>query len=100
MNEEEIIYHVTLKFHEDKLTENEVTAVLKEHFNDESILERNGHNVKAVWSVPWYEGIGELENGLFYVLEGGDYGDLVKVEKISGDEDLYDYMYESDEGNG
>lgn len=94
MNEDKIVYHITLEFREEILTEDEVTAVLKEHFHDKNIIERNGYKVKAVWSVPWYEGIGELENGLFYVLEGGDYGDLLKVEKISGNEKLYDHLYE------
>lgn len=97
MKDEEIIYHITLKFNKEILTNDEVTAVLKEHFHDENVIERNGHDVKAVWSVPWYEGIGELENGLFYVLEGGDYGSLTKVEKISGNENLYDHLYEGDE---
>lgn len=93
MKEESIVYHITMKFSE-KITSDEVSAVLKKHFCDKNIIERNGHEVKAVWSVPWYEGIGELENGLFYVLEGGDYGSLVKVEKVSGDPNLYDHLYE------
>lgn len=97
MKEESIVYHITIEFREEVLTRDEVSAVLKEHFHDENIIERNEHNVKALWSVPWYEGVGELENGLFYVLEGGDYGDLVKVEKVSGNENLYNHLYEDDE---
>lgn len=71
------LYEVELEFNKDELTEEELTSYLKEEFDDKDIVSRNGHNVKALFLIPFDKYSDSHDELMYYigdVLQGGAYG--------------------------
>lgn len=75
------LYHVTIDFDKD-LTDEKLNKLLEEEFSEIEIVERNGHQIKFAFNLHEYDGPGELENWLYYLLEDGDLGVFTHYEKI------------------
>lgn len=76
-----ILYNVTIEF-DKELSENDILGVVSANFYLEDILSRNEHELKVTWEVPDNEGIHEIENELYYILEDGKHGTYT-YEKVS-----------------
>lgn len=77
-------YKVTLELN---LENNEKEKFLQENFK--SITEKNEREVDVLWDVSWDEGIGDIENAMFYILNKGEYGQIVDIEQITKEEEVY-----------
>lgn len=75
----ETVYYIKIEFNNETLSEEGLTQLLEEEVAQKDILEIDGYTVKIAWRVP-YEGIGELQNELYYLLDGGRYGVCVQYE--------------------
>lgn|GEM_PF-4036095 len=77
-------YKVTLELN---LESNEKEKFLQENFK--SITEINEREVDVLWDVSCDEGIGDIENSMFYILNKGEYGQIVDIEQITKEEEVY-----------
>ena len=67
-------YLVSITFDSSKLDEKEILGHVLKYTKKERILELKKHNLKLCVTLPPEEGLGELENILYYILEGGELG--------------------------
>lgn len=76
---------VFIEFHKNALTEEEVAKIVEGNVAPEDIVNLSGHKAEIVWRVPEYDAFGDLENELFYFLNGGDYGICTHYEEREGE---------------
>lgn len=67
------LYKVTIEFN-NELNEDDIIKIISSNFDEEDIMSRQSHKVKVIWMVPYEEGIHEIENALFYMLDDGKSG--------------------------
>ena len=75
-------YLVFITFDSSKLDEKEILGHVLKHTKKERILELKKHNLKLCITLPPEEGLGELENILYYILEGGELGTCTYYSKL------------------
>lgn len=56
------------------MSENDVLGIISPNFFEEDIVSKETHKVKVIWGVPNDEGVHEIENGLFSMLDDRRYG--------------------------
>lgn len=76
---------VFIEFHENALTEKEVEKIIADDVAPEDIVSLSGHKAEILWRVPEYDAFGDIENELFYFLNGGDYGVCTHYEEHEGE---------------
>lgn len=67
-------YKVSIQFNPEMLNKQEVRALVQESFSVDEIISLNDYFLETVLEVPANEGLHEIENDLFYILECGDLG--------------------------
>lgn len=67
------LYNVTIEFN-NELSEDDILRIIGIDFDDEKIVSKENHKLKVIMGVPKDEGVHEIENGLFYMLDDGRYG--------------------------
>lgn len=71
---ETVFYDLTVEFNP-KLSNEKIVEIIKSHFSDqEYIISKQNHTLKAIWEIPADEAGYEVENSMFYVLNDGEYG--------------------------
>lgn len=76
---------VFIEFHENALTEKEVEKIIADDVAPEDIVSLSGHKAEILWRVPEYDAFGDIENELFYFLNGGEYGVCTHYEEHEGE---------------
>lgn len=72
-------YYVDIKFNSEALSPEDLMELLKEEVEQKNILSIDGYIVKIACQVP-FEGFGELQNELYYLLDGGRNGTFLQYE--------------------
>ena len=67
-------YNVFITF-DKEMTEFEIEKFVEENFDENSVMNLDGHNLELFWKVPENEGVHEIEIALFYILEDSKYGE-------------------------
>lgn len=75
-------YLVSITFDSFKLNEKETLKHVLKHTEKEKIIEFSNNNLKLLIILPPEEGIGELENIIYYILEGGELGVCTDYSKL------------------
>lgn len=76
------VYKVFIEFDENEVETDAVQSFVDDNFSEEmseeevgvKIINLIGHKLELLWKVPAREGVHEIENELFYILEDGKLG--------------------------
>lgn len=69
-----IKYEVSIKFNSENISKEEVAELVAENFSEEEVISLNGFTLKLSWEVHIDEGVYEIENELYYILDDGELG--------------------------
>lgn len=75
-------YLVSITFDSSKLDKKDVLGHVLKHTKQDRIVELEKHNLKLCVTLPPEEGLGELENILYYMLDGGELGTCTSYSKL------------------